>query len=294
MFKAAYPWATTEEELTERTHHKNLAKADRHEFAGSVWIPADTALKLGDEYNMRAWIIALLDPEPIEVGKQDSSKKVKPEISTPPKFDLPKKYALEPMHGTNSVKGSRKRELRSASPSKTPSARKIASPRKRTAKKSDADTAGAAGSSKELNKALDNGTVGTASTEPESAASEKVRVVVDESVEQVGDVETTNTTVRIEMPAGSPDLPLPDSAEEMIEKAKAMVEEAKKTEGEGVRPRSSKGKRKAAAIDADVNGETALAVQSSKRTKVEMEEELKKKKVMNRALIGISATLAVG
>lgn len=38
MFKAAFPWASTEEEVAERKHHKTIASAGPEEVAGNVWI----------------------------------------------------------------------------------------------------------------------------------------------------------------------------------------------------------------------------------------------------------------
>jgi hypothetical protein len=38
MFKAAFPWASTEEEQAERKHHKTLPTAGHEEVAGNVWI----------------------------------------------------------------------------------------------------------------------------------------------------------------------------------------------------------------------------------------------------------------
>lgn len=241
---------------------------------------------------MRPWIVALLDNEPIEKGTKDKDKQ---DISTPPRFKLPNKFAQDPNKGTNSVRGStRKRDLRSASPAKldptTPSERKIASPRKRQSKKSSVTNATpATDASNALNKVVANGTSPDAGT-PALDSKENVRIEVDESVEQAGDVETTLTTVRVEMPAGHPDLPLPESAEEMVAKAREMVEEAKELDGRATSPR---GKRKAAEIDgADDND--ALAVQPvSKKTRL-MEETIKREKIKTRALIGIAATFVVG
>ncbi|KAF2103536.1 putative apses transcription factor [Rhizodiscina lignyota] len=295
MFKAAFPWASLQEEQVERKHHKELPSVGPEEVAGNVWISPEVALKLADEYNMRSWIIALLDPEPIEKGTRDKDKS---SIQTPPKYVLPKKYALAPTEGTNSVRGSRRRELRSASPSKiaTPS-RKIASPRKRAAKKTATEDTPAAEASKELNKIIENGENGTApSTEPESKTEsidmeDKVRVEVDETVERTDDVETTHTTVRIEMPAGSPELPLPDNAEDMIAQAREMVEKAREEEG---RPTSSKGKRKADVLEEEEeDADEAGPVQPAKKVKM-MEQQLKRQKVRNRAMVGVIAVFAVG
>lgn len=236
---------------------------------------------------MRPWIIALLDNEPIEKGAKDKDKQ---EISTPPRFDIPSKFANDPTKGTNSMRG--KRSLRSASPTKippaTPSDRKIASPRKRTSKK--ASTANASSPAEDASKALakvtQNGT-----TDATSPAKENVRIEVDESVEQIGDVETTHTTVRVEVPAGYPELPLPESAEEMVAKAREMVEEARELDGRS--GGSMRGKRKAADIEEDEDGRPIAVQPASKKTRL-LEETVKREKIKTRALIGIAATFVVG
>lgn len=38
MFKAAFPWASAEEEQAERKHHKTFATAGPEEVAGNVWV----------------------------------------------------------------------------------------------------------------------------------------------------------------------------------------------------------------------------------------------------------------
>lgn len=223
---------------------------------------------------MRAWVVALLDPEPIEKGTRGTEGLL---ISTPPKFTLPKKYQNNPMDGKSTVRG-RKSTASPTKASETPSERKIASPRKRQPKKaSTAEATPAKDASGALKRALENG-------------EETVRVEVDEAVEQDGDVETVHTTVRVEMPAGHPDLPLPESAEEMVAKARKMVEEARELDGTAGRPASAKGKRKASAIESDADG---TLVPASKKARV-LEEQIKRQKVRTRALIGIASTLAVG
>jgi hypothetical protein len=45
MFKAAFPWATAEEEENERKYHKSLVTAGKEEVAGNVWIHPDEGIE---------------------------------------------------------------------------------------------------------------------------------------------------------------------------------------------------------------------------------------------------------
>ena len=206
---------------------------------------------------MRPWIIALLDPAPIEKANKD---KHNTHIQMPPKFDV--NSVIQPV--LLPPRQTRTRASRSASPSKiaTPS-RKIATPRKsRKTRKSKADTAKMEEQAQPPSKAdspttlhsalqqqaLENGTtasesVATDSVAPESVApsvvdeavngttttttTDSVRIEVQETVEQNGDVEVTTTNVKLEVPASHPDLPVPENPELMIETARKMVEDAK-------------------------------------------------------------------
>ncbi|KAL2051435.1 hypothetical protein ABVK25_008302 [Lepraria finkii] len=92
------------------------------------------------------------------------------------------------------------------------------------------------------------------------------------------------------MPPSSPELPLPESPEEMIAKAKEMVEEAKKIDGE-----SSKSalKRNAEELDDDSDEVEGKEFQPAKKARL-LEQQIKKEKVRTRAMIGVAATLAIG
>ncbi|KAF2838931.1 hypothetical protein M501DRAFT_935188 [Patellaria atrata CBS 101060] len=295
MFKAAFPWASSEEEETERKYHKNLPTSGPEEVAGNVWIAPEQALKLAEEYGMTTWIVALLDPEAIEPGTKDK----KHDIATPPKFVLPEKGALLPPQSANTASVRRsKREMRSVSPSKiaTPS-RKIASPRKPRVKKvAKTEPSAASIASSALQIALENGTEVSQATESvvsESVNGETIRVQVDETVEKNGDVETTTTAVKIDMPADAPTLPLPESPEAMLAKATEMVEEAKKLESsrsDTLKP-TKRSKRKAEEVEMDEDGERPLEAPAKKAKVV---EETRKDKVRFRAALGIGATLAIG
>jgi hypothetical protein len=320
MFKAAFPWASAEEEDAERQYHKKMPAAGPVEIAGNVWVAPESALKLANDYGLKPYIVALLDPSPIEKGSTNTS------ITSPPRFVVPEKEiaAAQPSQPVGSV---RKRTLRSASPSKiaTPS-RKIASPRKpRTARKAKADnTTPAAEASSRLNSALENGASAVSPSVDDSVeghdtplvngtgkranatakkagtnADDAVTVKVDEEIVRQGNTETTTTHVKVEMPPGVVDLPLPESPEAMVAKAKEMVEEANRLEES--RSASSMGKiskahkkRKAEEVEQDEDSaDGANAGGRGKRVKV-LEEEIKRGKVRTRAMVGITATLAIG
>ncbi|TID25638.1 putative apses transcription factor protein [Venturia nashicola] len=310
MFKVAFPWASNEEEKAEREYHIQIAEPKTgEEVAGNLWVHPDLALELADEYGLRPWIIALLSDAPIERGnKLDKAG----EIATPPTYPLSpedKKMFLEPDLPANT----RARHLRSTSPSKQ-AKRQIATPRVK-GRRTKAQKAAEEAATKE------NGTRESAPLEPtpsiadsdapaleppateapaseaptsEAPADDMVRVVVDEVVEKVDDVETVHTTVKVKMPSTHPDLPLPDTAEGIIEQAREMVEEGRKLEA-AKNANSKSLKRKVDEVE-DAEEAESSAVQPAKKAKTEtaMEATLKRERVKGRALVGIVTALAVG
>ncbi|KAF1846627.1 uncharacterized protein K460DRAFT_127240 [Cucurbitaria berberidis CBS 394.84] len=316
MFKAAFPWASLAEEEEERKYQKTFPSAGPDEVAGSVWIAPEEALTLSDEYSMRHWIEALLDPAPIEKGNKDKTKSQ--HIRMPPKFDVENATpALLPPH--SAIRSARARSTRSASPSKlaTPS-RKMATPRKarttRNATKSDTTKAEEIfGASKVVtpSSALQN-FIANGATPSESLASESlngdakeadakaeevkegtVRIEVQETVETHGNVETTTTNVKIDVPHNHAELPEPEDPARMIEEAKRMVEEAQKLEAGSSSDVIKVSKRKVEEVidEAELAGERA-----SKAAKVAYttEQKLTKEKVTRRALVGLGVMAAIG
>lgn len=252
------------------------------------------ALELANDYGLQDWIRALLDPS--EIIQTNSSAK-KP-ITAPPKFDLAvDKIKLPPPSAT---KTPRSRSTRSSSPTKAASPTKAkASPRKRQTKaQKEANIANANAASASLQSALDDAASVAGTTENESkpeppaidlapvAEEDKVRVEVDQSVEVDGTTETTHTNVIVEMPVGLPELPLPEDTEKMLETAKKMVEEAKALDGA---PKTKKRKAQDAE-PSDIDAE--LPAQPAKKARV-LEEKLKREKVRTRAVLGVTATLAI-
>ena len=298
MFKIAFPWALHAEEKAEREYLKARDTTSQDEIAGNVWISpelgklrqkcmfgsglmlyAPAALELSSEYGLYNWVKALLDPEEITQSPASAKK----HISPPPKFEMAPAKLPPP-----SAKGSKSKGPRSASPSKIASPVK-ASPRKRQTKAMKAaNEANANAASASLQSALEDA-ASTVAPSP-SVDGEKVKVEVDSRVDTTGETETTRTRVTVDMPAGSPELPLPEDTEKMLETAKQMVDEARALDGE---PSTTKAGRKRKVEEVEASDiDAALPVQPAKKAKV-LEEKLKREKVRTRALVGVTATLAI-
>ncbi|KAK6852372.1 hypothetical protein PG990_010021 [Apiospora arundinis] len=304
MFKATFPYAEAIEEENERKYIKSLVTTSHEETAGNVWIPPEQALSLATEYRITPWIRALLDPADIPVTNTSESSPKK--IQAPPKFDpiLASQNTLAPPT-PSSLRSTRGR--RSASPAKK---RAIASPRKRSTKVTASQSTAADPFSAETTNGV------TESETPSSAATDDVRieqietepvvvlapveeeprvqVKVDQDVKVFKGVETTTTNVEIGLPAGG-EPPSAEEAAKMIEEARAMVQAAaQEVEGSGA---SKGGKRKVEDMAVgDDEEETAEGADGSepRSKKVKTEVALRKERVRNRALVGISATLAIG
>lgn len=312
MFKATFPYAEAMEEEMERKFMKSLPTTSHEETAGNVWIPPEQALALADEYKITPWISALLDPAEIAITNPPDSPPKR--IAAPPKFEpsLESQPVLAPPTPSSLPRSVRAR--RSASPSKK---RAIASPRKRSAKvaaaqpsptdvppvkeedesitngvRTDEDTASTAATEEVLIKTLEKEPAVVFAPADEEA---KVHIKVGQEVEFHGGVETTQTAVEVEIPVSGE--PSAEEATRMIEEAKEMVRIAA-AETAASSGSSGKGKRKAEeiAVDEEEDKEVApLEAPRSKKAKTEKTEvQLRKERVRNRALVGLSATLAVG
>jgi len=313
MFKAAFPWASLAEEEAERDFQRTFpSAAGGEEVAGSVWVAPEEALSLADDYAMRHWIEALLDPTPIEKASKD---KLNTHIQQPPKFDIETApSALLPAH--TSLRPTRARSTRSASPSKmaTPS-RKIATPRKpratRGAAKSDiakveeALESSASKAASALQNVISNGAetdelLGSDSVngevkniEPkdEEVKEGTVRIEIQETVEQNGNVETTTTNVKIDVPHSHPELPEPEDPAKMIEEAKRMVEEAQKLEAGSSSDVIKSSKRK---VEEVLDEEEIQRPSKAAKVAYTTEQKLTKEKVTRRALVGLGVMAAIG
>ncbi|KAI9683567.1 MAG: hypothetical protein M1829_004870 [Trizodia sp. TS-e1964] len=290
MFKASFPWATPSQEEKERKYIKSLVTTSIEETAGNVWIPPFHALELAEEYHITTWIRALLDNAPIDKGPDSDKRKG---IVPPPPYHPSEDTIALATPPTPSRGGNRSNRYRSSSPSKiaAPAAsRKFATPRKpRASKNAGVATNGEAASTK------DTATTSTQETLSSSEDAETVKVTVDSNTIVNGNTETTHTEVKVEMPAHSSALPLPETTEEMIATAKEMVEEARKIDG--MTNGTSKKRRAAEVLDlVEEEGEepeSGIEQPRNKRAKV-LEEELRIEKVKTKALIGLTATLAIG
>ncbi|RDW62897.1 KilA-N domain-containing protein [Aspergillus mulundensis] len=316
MFKIAFPWAKLEEERSEREYLKSREETSEDEVAGNVWISPVLALELAAEYKMYDWVRALLDPTDI-IQSPSSAKK---QITPPPRFDLPPIQAPEAL-----VPASRTRSRRSASPSK-----KAGTPRKpprQTKAQKEAAAAATNEANATLQSALDdtvsnadgevNGDVLpsveedkeepvtspvkgkkiTSKTKKQTAPEDdleddKVKIDIKSDAVEGSGVQTAQTTISVEMPISLPEAPSAEDTQEMIAKAKEMVKEAVKLqEGPG---ESSAAAKKRGAGEAELSEEEDEETKTlrTKRSKV-LEEKLKRERVRNRALVGVTAAFAL-
>lgn len=316
MYKATFPYSSVEEEETERDYIKSLATTSREETAGNVWISPEQALALADEYGVVPWIRALVDPADIIVSNSNGGDSSSPpkKIVPPPKFF----HGVQQLDGPSSPSLPRSsRARRSASPSKSgASKRAVATPRKRSSKANSSKAssveppasisalvngdAALTLAPKDVEERLVDEAIKQAAVALEPVEEEpKLKVHVDQNV-KIDDEghKTTETRVEVEVPVGG-EPPSAEEAAQMIADAKEMVKAAAETVAHASPVASAKGKRKAEEITAgdeeeDKENGVVGEIEEPRAKKVKTEVELKKERVRNRALLGISATLAVG
>ncbi|KAL2830763.1 transcription regulator HTH, apses-type DNA-binding domain-containing protein [Aspergillus cavernicola] len=315
MFKIAFPWAKLDEERSEREYLKSRDQTSEDEIAGNVWISPGLALELASEYKMYDWVRALLDPADI-VQSPSSAKK---QITPPPKFDLP------PIQAPEVLAPSRGRSRRSASPSK-----KAGTPRKprQTRAQKEASAAATNAANATLQSALDdsvsnadgevNGDVLPSveeskeelevsvveETKPtpkskkhaitEGEEDDKVKIDIKQNASEGSGVQATQTTISVEMPISLPEAPSTAETQEVIAKAKDMVKEAVKLQEEPAESSAAAAKKRKtdeAELSDDEEDAEAKPLRT-KRAKV-LEEKLKRERVRNRALVGVTAAFAL-
>ncbi|KAK0947390.1 hypothetical protein LTR48_002219 [Friedmanniomyces endolithicus] len=285
MFKAAFPYAQTEDEQLEKDYLKETHNTSSEEVAGNVWIHPEQAIDLAEEYGIGLWISALLDPEPITHGTSPGKA-----IKSPPTYrikDMANGAVRSPEKkstvGRQSVRGRRSASVRSDEPeveAKTPS-RPKATPRKPRKGRSALSQVAEDDASEPLN--------GAAKLE-EVQETVKVTVETTTHLTASGDEEIERTKVNVEMPTGNPDLPLPTNPQEMLAEARKMVAEAQKVGG----PSKGKGKRKVEEMLDDDDDELDVGPALPPKRARKLEIELRKERIARRALTGIAASLLLG
>lgn len=119
----------------------------------------------------------------------------------------------------------------------------------------------------------------------------KVQVETEKLPSPDGDDEIEHTKVNIEMPAHSPDLELPNDAEDMLEKAREMVAAANQVGGGGRTTTPLRSKRKASEMDPDdLDAPVGPVAKRARQTEL----ELRKERIKRRALTGIATCVAIG
>jgi hypothetical protein len=273
---------------------------------------------------MYDWVRALLDPTDI-VQSPSSAKK---QITPPPKFDLPEddhtpsqrsrsRRSVSPSKKTTSPRKSRTAKSAKDVPS-TPSTAAANS----SLQEALSMTASMESDGKEPKLAATE-EVEVKTTESPKKKGRKSKKAAAEADEEKGEEEkeakkeekeakkeekkeekktekkkkaeatpkgkTSQTTVSLDMPISLPEVPTAAETEEMIAKAKEMVADAVKGQTERSSSAKVTKKRKPEEEDEETAAEAAQRV---KKAKV-LEDKLKRERVRNRALFGVSAAFAL-
>ncbi|PGH01783.1 hypothetical protein AJ79_07831 [Helicocarpus griseus UAMH5409] len=306
MFKIAFPWAKHSEERNERDYLKTRSETSEDEIAGNVWIAPDLALEIAKDYGMFDWVRALLDPTEIVQNVSSPEK----QISPPPKFEMP---PIESSALAAPTLPATRKSRRSVSPTKVASPKKNASSRKprQTRAQKEASAASLTAANASLQSTLD-AAASKASTDEkvqangeESVDEEAAEIPVKKSKDHVKAVEVTEETEetvetkRVDLaPPLLPNPPLAEDTERMISEAKEMVDEAKQELEEAQSSSKNKDaakKRKAEEVaeEEEQSGDAAATpAQPAKRARL-LEDKLRRERVRNRALVGVTATLAL-
>ncbi|KAL1888816.1 hypothetical protein Sste5346_009294 [Sporothrix stenoceras] len=324
MFRATFPYSELEEEEEERKYIKSLPTTSPEETAGNIWVPPVDALALAEDYDILPWIRALLDAADIPVsGPPAADGSPSKKIAPPPKFVLvPNQPSLVPPTPTSLPRSARSR--RSVSPTKsstgttTKRERAIASPRKRSTKAAAA--AAAAAASQETSVAS---TESTPAPQANGDAKDVLPSVEEEDVKKEAKKEKkekkhskkkSDASVADKVFTAASDgdalfakAPSAEESARLIAEAKEMVASAANDAADAASAAASavvssvkKGKRKAEEQitkddeEGKENAGEGAATTQPRAKKAKTEDQLYREKVRNRALFGISATLAVG
>jgi ElaB/YqjD/DUF883 family membrane-anchored ribosome-binding protein len=165
----------------------------------------------------------------------------------------------------------------------------------------EVEVVGTPGAPSAAQLAVENGIAPTdsvaSSVNGEHKEADNVRIEVQETVEKDGEVETTTTNVKVDVPADHPELPTPEDPTKLIEEAKRMVEEARELErgaAGGAAESAKKPKRKAAELIKDDDSEAAERPAKHAKTAYTAEQKMTKEKVTRRALTGFVIMGAIG
>jgi hypothetical protein len=262
---------------------------------------------------MYDWVRALLDPTDI-VQSPSSAKK---HITPPPKFELPESDAAP-----SSISASpSRRSRRSVSPSKKSPSKARGSRAKKEVPPTPSTTAANATLQSALNmdaesvnetmesveEDIEAKTIGSpkktkgrkskkdSTVEPEDKKAEKAdkkKKKADKHDDAKAKTKTEKTTVSIDAPITLPEVPSAEETKEMIAKAKGMVQEAIKTDGAAVKSASAKVTKKRKGEDLSEDEDEETGAERAKKAKL-LEDKLKRERVRNRALVGVSAAFAL-
>lgn len=261
---------------------------------------------------MYDWVRALLDPTDI-VQSPSSAKK---QITPPPKFELPESDAVP-----SSISASpSRRSRRSVSPSKKSPSKARGSRAKKEVPPTPSTTAANATLQSALNmdaesvnetiesveEDIEAKIVGSpkktkgqkskkdSTVEPEEKKAEKAdkKKKADKHDDAKAKTKTEKTTVSVDAPITLPEVPSAEETKEMIAKAKGMVQEAIKADGAAVKSASAKVTKKRKGEDLSEDEDEETGVERAKKAKL-LEDKLKRERVRNRALVGVSAAFAL-
>lgn len=249
-----------------------------------------TALELADEYNLRNWILVLLDPSPIESHPNTTHP-----VNSPPQYIVaathrPKNQSEKIHMATSSAAptpSTRKRSTRSQSPEKTaPTPRKIATPSTAKRGRGRPTNASKLAVTNEVNEEADSdepvlSESGTA--EPEAPRAVKA---IRKSTEPMG---TPSSSRRNE---------ITQNVKHTIEQIKERSSDVVTQSGGGRKRKAREVEAEDDAIDAAIGNSTdagpVTATQpSSKRIRVS-ELEVREQKLKTRALTGIVLSFLAG